>query len=52
MTTRVLAFTCAALITGAGILRAKPADQAPADPSLPVSMLSRLDMALASARTG
>jgi hypothetical protein len=49
MTTRLLALTCAALITGAGILRAEPADQAPADPTLPVSLLSRLDVALASA---
>ena len=48
MTTRVLALTCAALIAGAGIFRAQPADQAPADPDLPVSMLSRLDVTLAS----
>lgn len=49
MTTRVIACTCAALITGAAILRAEPADQASADLNLPVSLLSRIDVALASA---
>ena len=49
MTTRVLALTCAAVMTSAAILRAEPAAQAPADPALPVSLLSRLDVALASA---
>ena len=49
MTTRARALTCAALITGAVILRAEPAAQAPTDPNMPVSLLSRLDVALASA---
>ena len=48
MTIRVLAFTCAALIAGAGNLHAQPADQTPAGSGLPVSILSRLDMTLAS----
>jgi hypothetical protein len=48
MTTRVLVFACAALIAGAGILQAQPAGQAPADPDVPVSLLSRIDVTLAS----
>ena len=48
MTTRVLVLACAALIASARILQAHPPEQAPAGSDLPVSLLSRLDVTLAS----